>query len=406
MSAENNSPSTSSSTSSGSVLQNLDSNKIILPVMISLGVLIFLMIKDFDINSLQSIDWGWMSLVCLIIAALLMVVRHYALMTRLKVLLDHKLSWWQSFQLISLWEFGSAVTPSTVGGTAVALFLITKEKIRAGETIAVVLFTIFLDGCFFLLGIPFLWMWLGNGLLHPALAGYAYSSGALALILPFVMAYVFMVVYTIMIGYGLFVNPRSLKWLMVRTTKLPLLRRFKEGAMKTGDEMIIASKELRKKGRQFWAVGIITTIVNWGTRFLVLNFVMLAFMSIGDHLLLFGRQLIIYIMMILAPTPGGSGVAELTFGPLLNDFFAQGGGVADKGLQAVIIPIWRLISYVPFLILGLFVMPAWMRRVFGNTKTEEVQAELESMSESEADSSNKKLKNRPFKKDAGSALPS
>ena len=96
------------------------------------------------------------------------------------------------------------------------------------------------------------------------------------------------------------------------------------------------------------------TVCSWVFRFFVLNFIILALAGVGNHLLLYGRQLIIYIFMILAPTPGGSGIAEGIFKPFLYDFFPD--AVADiagaAGILTITVVIWRLISLLPLLNYG------------------------------------------------------
>ena len=334
--------------------------------MITLAVVIYFLVRDFQIETLYTIDWGWKTGLFLFIACGLVVLRHLALMFRIKVLTNHKLSWWQSFQVISLWEFGSSVTPSTVGGTAVAYFLLTKEKISAGETISVVLFTIFLDGLFFLIGIPLLYIFLGKWLLVPTYEAATGMQGVPSVLVgTFIFAYIFMVFYTLTIAYGLFVNPRSFKWFMIKMTAgKGFMSRYRSNAVATGNDMIIASERLKEKGRDYWIAGIGSTVVNWSTRFFIMNFVMLALHEVGSHMLLFSRQLVIYIMMIPAITPGGSGIAEWASNNLLNDFFViEGANKIDNSLKTIVITLWRAVSYMVYLVLGMIVMPGWLKKV-------------------------------------------
>ncbi len=351
----------STTQSSDDVLKTFNPNKIILPIMLTLGVLILLMLRDFKVATLWSIDWAWTTALCLLMGFVLIAIRHLALMFRLKVLTEHKLSWKQSFQVISLWEFGSAVTPTTVGGTAIAYFLLTREKINAGETISVVLFTILLDGIYFLVGIPILWLLLGNALIIPAQElGVTGGGASVTIITAFLMAYAFMALYTLAIAYGLIINPRSFKWFLIRLTSFKWTARWRPNAIETGNDMITASERLKKKGWNYWLAGLGATGVHWISRFLILNFVMLAFITVGGHLLLFGRQMIIYLLMVVAITPGGSGIAELVSDNLLDDFFIGAGG---DSMKAVVIAVWRVVSYVTYLVIGMIVMPTWLRRV-------------------------------------------
>lgn len=67
----------------------------------------------------------------------------------------------------------------------------------------------------------------------------------------------------------------------------------------------------------------------------ILGLGMVVFLKINDHLLIFTRQLVMWIMMIVRPTPGGSGFAELILGRYLSDLIpvdqATAGGAALNG---------------------------------------------------------------------------
>jgi uncharacterized protein (TIRG00374 family) len=60
--------------------------------------------------------------------------------------------------------------------------------------------------------------------------------------------------------------------------------------------------------------------------------------------------------MLVSPTPGGSGVAEFAFGELLVSFSQS------TFLLAALAILWRLISYFPYLFIGAFLLPRWLKR--------------------------------------------
>lgn len=57
---------------------------------------------------------------------------------------------------------------------------------------------------------------------------------------------------------------------------------------------------------------------------------------------------------MISPTPGGTGVAEFAFNGFLQDFI-------PVGLARLLVVLWRLISYYPYLFIGAFVLPHWLR---------------------------------------------
>ena len=64
-----------------------------------------------------------------------------------------------------------------------------------------------------------------------------------------------------------------------------------------------------------------------------------------------------WLMMLIMPTPGGSGFAEYIFKEFLSSMIPLGVG----GALAF---VWRLISYYPYLIIGFFIVPKWVQRHF------------------------------------------
>ena len=90
---------------------------------------------------------------------------------------------------------------------------------------------------------------------------------------------------------------------------------------------------------------------------MIITFFGIKWLGWSDNLFVFGKQLVMWIMMLITPTPGGSGFAEYIFKEFLAAFIPAGTGVA----MAL---IWRIISYYPYLFIGAFVVPKWIKRKF------------------------------------------
>ena len=60
------------------------------------------------------------------------------------------------------WEFTSAITPSAIGGTSVAILYVAKEGISVGRSSAMVMATSFLDEVYFLIMFPLLLLLTGG----------------------------------------------------------------------------------------------------------------------------------------------------------------------------------------------------------------------------------------------------
>nr|WP_320118024.1 lysylphosphatidylglycerol synthase transmembrane domain-containing protein [uncultured Marinifilum sp.] len=343
------------------LLHGVRPGRIIYPILFGLAAVIYMLTKEVDENTFSMIEFTWYSILWLFIALIMMMIRDLGYMARLRILTDRKFSWAKSFRIIMLWEFTSAVTPSAIGGTSVAILYLNKEGLKVGRSSAVVMSTSFLDELYFIIMFPLLillldvnqlfminssehLLWL-NSLLYFALGGYLIK-----------------LVYLIVLAYGLFRNPRGLKWLLLWIFKLPVLRKWKHGANKAGSDIIESSKELRTKPFVFWLKAFMATFWSWTARYWVVNAMLLAFLFQGyefsEHIMIFARQLVMWIMMLVSPTPGGSGFSEWVFTQYLGDF------LPSTGLAASMALIWRLISYYPYLFIGVYLLPRWIKKHF------------------------------------------
>ncbi len=338
--------------------------RIIVPVIIGLGVATFLLVRSFDREAFAQISWTPASYGYIFVSLMLMVVRDVAYMYRLRILTDGQISWRRSFDVIMLWEFASAVTPSIIGGSAIALFIIHREGVSMGRTTAIVFITAFLDELFYILMVPIMLAWVGVTDLFTTEGSYVLMNTRFGTQGIFVLGYLFILVLTTIIIYGVFVNPRGFKFLLLTIFRLPFIRRWRQKAAETGNEIIITSKEMKEKPVSFWVKAFAGTFLSWTARFWVINAMIMAFatVSFSDHLLIYGRQLVMWVILLISPTPGGSGVAELVFSGFLGDFI-------PSGLTPAMGLLWRIISYYPYLFIGVIILPGWLKRVYTPKKT-------------------------------------
>ena len=133
------------------VLRLFSPKRIIIPILIGLAVVTYFFISGFDKEVYKSIEWTWNVGIWMFLALVMIGIRQLAYMYRIKLLSNGALTWRQSFDVIMVWEFASAVTPSIIGGAAAALFILNNEGINMGRTTTIVLFTTFLDELFFIL---------------------------------------------------------------------------------------------------------------------------------------------------------------------------------------------------------------------------------------------------------------
>jgi glycosyltransferase 2 family protein len=341
------------------IIKNFRPGKIILPVLIGLGVVFYLVISNFDREAYEQITWTGYTTLWIMLAVVMMCIRDIAYMYRIKVLSGNEITWRRSFPVIMLWEFSSAVTPTMIGGTALAFFILNKEKVKMGRSIAVVLTTSFLDELFFVLAVPLVFLFVGKANLFISLdsitIGTPTDAGGIYYF--FWLGYYIILGYTLLVAYALFINPRAVKWLLLKLFSLPLLRRWKQGAWQTGNDMIIASGEIKHQPAMYWVKSFGATIFSWTARYMVINCIIMAFIQHGwyENMIIYARQLVMWIILLVSPTPGASGIAEVIFSRFLGE-------MVPAGISDSLALLWRLISYYPYLFIGAIILPRWVKK--------------------------------------------
>jgi uncharacterized protein (TIRG00374 family) len=352
---------------SGKILKSISPARIVLPIIIGLAVTGWLLYREYVPGSFSLLSFTLQSLFWLFLAFGLMAVRDFGYMIRLRVLTNHKIDWLASFNIIMLWEFTSAITPSAIGGTSVAVFFINKEGVKLGRSTAVVMVTSFLDELYFILTFPLIIWWIGSANIFSLGAGEIDLPWYENQFLVFAMiGYVVKLAYTLVISYGLFFNPRGLKWVLLWIFRLPIIRKWRPQANESGTDLVYASQEFRHWPVKKWFQAFGATALSWTARYWVVNALIITFFGFkwlnwDEHILVFGKQLVMWIMMLVSPTPGGSGFAEYVFKDFLSVFIPAGTGVT-------LAFFWRLVSYYPYLLIGAFVIPRWVKKHFVTRK--------------------------------------
>ncbi len=215
------------------LVSKLKPRKIILPAILGLAVVAWLISKEFKSDSLSYLVFTWKSAFWILVAWLCMIGRDFGYMIRIRILTDKNLTWIQAFRVIMLWEFTSAITPSTVGGTAVAVVFLHKEGMSVGKSTAVVLATSFLDELYFVIMLPLMVLLVGkDALFTTSLQGTGLSFlNELALVAG--IGYSIILIWVLFVGYGLFFNPELISMTINKIFGLPILRRWKESARKS-----------------------------------------------------------------------------------------------------------------------------------------------------------------------------
>jgi uncharacterized protein (TIRG00374 family) len=327
--------------------------RVIIPIAIGIGFSAYsLWATNFDLSVLQGIH---ISLKYILLALLCMVVRDLMYIVRIRILTEKQLSWKDSWHVVMLWEFASSVTPSMVGGSAFAIYFLNQERLPLGKSTAIIFTTAMLDELFYILMVAILLLILGINIVQ---VGDALPFNPMLL---FFIGYAVIIAMTVGIMLGIFIAPKGIKKLLIKIFSVSFLKKWQPKMAETGDELITASMELKGKPFGYWANAFIATTFTWTARFMVLNFLILALHpELGFHLLqqllIFAKQLVMWVILLISPTPGASGIAELSFSAFFKSDFPE-------HTHAAVAVLWRAISYYPYLALGLIILPVWLRKI-------------------------------------------
>ncbi|MBU0765824.1 MAG: flippase-like domain-containing protein [Bacteroidetes bacterium] len=362
---------------SDNILRNIRPGKIILPMIIGLGVVGYMIWDEYRPGTFDDLNFSAGVLVFLFVAVLMMITRDLGYMIRVRILAGREITWKKSFNIVMLWEFTSAITPSVIGGTSVAIYFVHKEGMNVGKSTAVVMATSFLDEMYFILMFPLMFLVVSGTDLFTIGADQA-AGEALSFTNKYfyfaVIGYSFKFCWVLLMGWALFVNPTAVKRFLLFIFRFRWIRRWRGGVEKMGNDMIESSAELKHKPFLFWIKAFLATFFSWSARYWIVNFLLLALIfgrpgqasdmlySFAEHILIFARQLVMWIMMLVMPTPGGSGFAEAVFKEYMAEF------IRVEGFGSMMAFLWRLVTYYPYLVIGAIIVPRWVKRILGREK--------------------------------------
>jgi len=328
-------------------------SQVLIPVIIGIIVIGWLFLKEFDTDTFAHVDFNYVNIGYIFIALLFMFGRDFGMIWRFRLMSDKDLTWSQGLLINILSEFASAITPSAIGGSGFVVLFLNKEGISVGRSTTIMLTNLFLDELFFIVICPFIFLFVPLSELFNATSVITATISVF-----FWTLYVVLFIWTSFLYTALFHRPDLIAKVFKSNFKLPVLRQWTNQVDTFSDTMINTSYEIRKKSAGFWIKAFGTTALSWSSRFLVVNALFLAFAPINNQLVIFGRQLLLWVVMVISPSPGGSGLSEFAFKEYYNDLLLGSGPIL------VITLIWRIISYYLYLFLGVLILPRWFKRSF------------------------------------------
>lgn len=325
-----------------------------LPILIGVAVTAWLFCDEFSAHRLTDFTLTGRMLAGFALTWLFMAGRDFGLTWRFHTIAQPKLSWGRALRVDLMCAFTSAITPSAVGGSAFAIFYLNREGVSLGRATTLTLTTLFLDELFFVVFCPIILLVIPFDELFGANARDAVFMHSVQVV--FWLVYAGIVVWTAILYTGIIARPKPMARLIKRLFMARMLRRWRRSAFTTADNMVLASAELRLCTRRWWMSVFGATIVSWFSRYLIVNALFWGFVPEASGLLVFGRQFVVWVLLMVSPTPGGSGISEWLFTEYYGDL------MNNAGMALIVAVTWRIVSYYVYLLAGAFLLPSYFGR--------------------------------------------
>ena len=331
-------------------------SRMLLPIALGLTVVGYLFYRQFDISRFREIEWTGRAFAWIGLAFLLLLLRHFFYAYRLKVLTGgNYFSLKKCFQLIVLWEFSGALTPTSKGGPFVMLFVLTQEKVPSGRTAAALFYTMICDTGFFVILMPILLSIYGPPMLYPGMTSFSAKNLASSALF---ITYGMMIVYWLFLTFFVFFKPQYAKKSLAWLAELRLLKRFAPKLNLLGEEFELAATEMRQQNWKYHLRVILCALGSWTSKFMMINCLIIAIVPStpidgATQAFIYARLVAMFIIIALSPTPGGAGLAELALVGFISDF-------VPPGIGLVVALLWRGMAYYGYLIAGALVVPGWI----------------------------------------------
>lgn len=167
--------------------------------------------------------------------------RDFGLAWRFRSLTDRRISCRSAAKVTLSCEFTSAITPTSVGGSALSMIFLRLEGIAMGRATAITLTTLFLDEMFFVVTCPLIFMAISPDRLF----GFTDGAAAADLRILFWIVYGIICLIALALFVGIFFSPNAIAKALKGIFSLPLIRRWKSNVTELGDNLIETSHEIK-----------------------------------------------------------------------------------------------------------------------------------------------------------------
>lgn len=326
--------------------------KTMIPVLLGAAVVVALFCREFSIEQWLAIPWTLHTFIALFLATICVIGREWGMTWRFRVLSDRKLSWRQALKVTMQCEFTSAITPTSAGGSTLSMIFLKRQGIPLGRATIITMILLMLDELFLVIMCPIIFILLpGNEIF-----GFDPGTFSTGVRLAFWIVYGGVCALTLLLFFGALVMPRQIARGLTRIFSFKPLRRWRNDVTEMGQTMIEAGADLRHRNATWWAEAMGATTFSWLSRYLVVNALFWAFIETAPQGIVFARQFIVWTLLTVSPTPGGSGLSEWLFTSYYGDM------ISTASTILVIAILWRILTYYIYLAIGIVCLPSWFRK--------------------------------------------
>ena len=209
--------------------------KIVLPVVIGLAVIIWLFNDDLSEVAWRDMRFDARAWIGIALACLFVVGRDFGLTWRFHTISSPDLSWNRALRVDLMCAFTSAITPSAVGGSALAVFYLNREGLAVGRATTLTLTTLFLDELFFVIFCPVIVALIPFEELFGNNPDNAFLQG---MEIVFWLVYAGIVIWTAILFTGIILRPRFVEKVFGRLFSMRWLRRWQPSVEKMTSNMV------------------------------------------------------------------------------------------------------------------------------------------------------------------------
>jgi hypothetical protein len=174
--------------------------------------------------------------------------------------------------------------------------------------------------------------------------------------LVFWLVYAGIVIWTGILYMGIIAKPRIVGRTFLRLFSIKILRRWRPQIYGMTENMSATAAWVKGRSMKWWLNIFGATTLSWFSRYFIVNSLFWGFVADASGLLVFGRQFVVWVVLMISPTPGGSGISEWLFANYYGDL------IGNVSIALILALIWRVLSYYIYLIIGACLVPSYFRR--------------------------------------------